>query len=291
MNVVRFCRENRYAVYLVTGFLVAAGFWAMFVLPSNVYPELNFPRVEILVHAGDLSPETMLLTVTRPLEEAASTVLGVRRVRSRTIRAAAEISVLFKPDMDMQYALQLVQGRVGEARGLLPPDTDILVSRLTPSVFPVLSLILNGDVPGTDLRDKAFYVLRPLFSRVPGVGQIEVQSSDTREVSVIVDPQKMLAHRISLVDVADRLRAANQIQSVGRLQKDYQQYLVLTTSQFQDIEQVRNAVVAVAGLSVERFAGISEVSDRIAEPPILITGNGEPAALLQSSRQIGGNIF
>ena len=291
MNVVRFCRENRYAVYLVTGFLVAAGLWAMFVLPSNIYPELNFPRIAILVHAGDLAPEAMLLTVTRPLEEAASTVLGVRRVRSRTIRGAAEISVLFKPDMDMQYALQLVQGRVGEARGLVPPDTDILVSRLTPSVFPVLSLILNGDVPGTDLRDKAFYVLRPLFSRVPGVGQIEVQSSDTREVSVIVDPQRLLAHHLSLVDIADRLRAVNQVQSVGRLQKDYQQYLVLTTSQFQDIEQVRNAVVAVEGSSVVRLRDIAEVRDGIADHAILVTGNGQPAALLNISRQIGGNIL
>ncbi|PYU06959.1 MAG: AcrB/AcrD/AcrF family protein [Acidobacteria bacterium] len=279
MNVVRFCRENRYAVYLVTGFLVAAGLWAMFVLPSNIYPELNFPRIAILVHAGDLAPEAMLLTVTRPLEEAASTVLGVRRVRSRTIRGAAEISVLFKPDMDMQYALQLVQGRVGEARGLLPPDTDILVSRLTPSVFPVLSLILNGDVPGTDLRDKAFYVLRPLFSRVPGVGQIEVQSSDTREVSVIVDPQRLLAHHLSLVDIADRLRAVNQVQSVGRLQKD------------QDIEQVRNAVVAVEGSSVVRLRDIAEVRDGIADHAILVTGNGQPAALLNISRQIGGNIL
>jgi len=259
MNLVRSCRENRYAVYLLTALLVAAGIWAMFVLPSNIYPELNFPRVEILVHAGDLSPNAMLLTVTRPLEEASSSVLGVRRVRSRTIRGAAEISILFKPDMDMQYAVQLVQARVSETRSSLPPDADILVSRVTPAVFPVLSLILNGDVPGTDLRDKAFYVLRPLFSRVPGVGQIEVQSSDTREISVIVDPQKMLAHRISLVDVADRLRAANQIQSVGRLQKDYQQYLVLTTSQFQDIEQVRNAVIASEGSSVVRLRDIAEV--------------------------------
>src|SRR5438445_11175441 len=90
MNVVRFCRENRYAVYLVTGFLVAAGLWAMFVLPSNIYPELNFPRIAILVHAGDLAPEAMLLTVTRPLEEAASTVLGVRRVRSEERRVGKE---------------------------------------------------------------------------------------------------------------------------------------------------------------------------------------------------------
>src|SRR5947209_6990751 len=291
MNVVRFCRENRYAVYLVTGFLVAAGLWAMFVLPSNIYPELNFPRVEILVHAGDLSPDAMLLTVTRPLEEASSSVLGVRRVRSRTIRGAAEISILFKPDMDMQYAVQLVQARVSETRSSLPPDADILVSRVTPAVFPVLSLILNGDVPGTDLRDKAFYVLRPLFSRVPGVGQIEVQSSDTREVSVIVDPQRLLAHHLSLVDIADRLRAVNQVQSVGRLQKDYQQYLVLTTSQFQDIEQVRNAVVAVEGSSVVRLRDIAEVRDGIADHAILVTGNGQPAALLNISRQIGGNIL
>jgi CzcA family heavy metal efflux pump len=291
MNLVRGCRENRYAVYLVTLLLVAAGIWALFVLPSNIYPELNFPRVQILVHAGDLSPDAMLLTVTRPIEEACSSVLGVRRVRSRTIRGAAEISILFKPDMDMQYGVQLVQARVSETRSSLPPDADILVSRVTPAVFPVLSLILNGDVPGTDLRDKAFYVLRPLFSRVPGVGQIEVQSSDTREVSVIVDPQKLLAHHISLVDVSDRLRAANQIQSVGRLQKDYQQYLVLTTSQFLDIEQVRDAVVASEGSSVVRLRDIAEVRDGVADPTTLVTGNGKPAALINISRQIGGNIL
>jgi CzcA family heavy metal efflux pump len=291
MNVVRFCRENRYAVYLLTGFLVAAGFWTIFVLPSNIYPELNFPRVEILVHASDLSPETMLLTVTRPLEEASSSVLGARRVRSRTIRGAADISVLFKPDMDMQLALQLVQGRVAEIRSSLPPNTDLLVSRVTPAFFPVLSLILNGDVPGADLHDIAAFILRPLFSRVPGVGQIEVQSTDTREVSVIVDPQKLLAHRLSLVDVADRLRATNQVQSVGRLQKDYLQYLVLTTSQFQNIDQVRDAVIAIEGASVLRLRDIAEVRDGVEDRTILVTGNGKPAALINITRQIGGNIL
>ncbi|PYU12059.1 MAG: AcrB/AcrD/AcrF family protein, partial [Acidobacteria bacterium] len=115
MNLVRFCRQNRYAVYLLTAFLAAAGLFSVFVLPSNIYPELNFPRILILAHSGDLAPEAMLLTVARPLEELASTVLGVRRVRSKTIRGATEISVLFNPDMDMQYALQLVQARVSEA--------------------------------------------------------------------------------------------------------------------------------------------------------------------------------
>jgi CzcA family heavy metal efflux pump len=291
MNVVRFCRENRYAVFLLTAFLMVGGLYAVLTLPSNIYPELNFPRIVILVHAGDLPPETMLLNVTRPLEEAASTVQGVRRVRSRTIRGACEISVLFAPDMDMQYALQLLQAHVGEERSALPSDTEIQVERVTPTVFPVFSIILNGHVPGKDLRDYAYYTLRPIFSRVIGVGSVDVMASDTREVSVIVDPQKLLAHRLSLVDVADRLKATNQITSVGRLQKDYQQFLVLTTGQFTNIEDIRNTVIAADGQTSVLLREVANVEDGVADRVTLVTGNGQPAALINISRQIGGNIL
>ncbi|MGD1211520.1 MAG: efflux RND transporter permease subunit [Candidatus Acidiferrales bacterium] len=291
MNVVRFCRENRYAVYLLTAFLTIAGLVSVFELPSNIYPELNFPRVVVLAHAGDLAPDTMLLTVTRPLEEAVSTTLGVRRVDSKTIRGNTEIYILFQPDMDMQYALQLAQARVSSARSSLPPDTEIEVDRLSPVVFPVLSLILNGNVPDADLRDDAYYILRPLFSRVPGVGTIQVQGTDTREVSVVVDPQRMLAHRLSLVDIANELRATNQVTSVGRLAKDYSQYLVLTTSQFVSLDDIRNTVVAVDNGAAIRVRDVADVRFGVTDRTTLITGNGRPAALINISRQIGGNIL
>jgi CzcA family heavy metal efflux pump len=291
MNVVRFCRENRYAVYLLTAFLTIAGTAAVFQLPSNIYPELNFPRIVVLAHAGDLAPETMLLAVTRTLEEAVSTTAGVRRVRSKTIRGNTEMSVLFQPDMDMQYALQLVQGRVSEARSTLPSDAEIEVERITPTVFPVLSLILNGNVPDADLRDDGFYILRPLFSRVPGVGTIQVQATDVREVSVVVDPQKMLAHRLSLVDIANELKATNNVTSVGKLAKDYSQYLVLTTSQFTNLDDIRNTVVAIENSTPLRVRDVAEVRYGVADRTTLITGNGKPAALINISRQIGGNIL
>ena len=291
MNIVAFCRRNSYAVYLLTAFLTIAGVVAVLQLPSNIYPELNFPRIVVLAHSGDLSPDTMLLTATRPLEESVSTVLGVRRIRSKTIRGNSEISILFNPDMDMQYALQLVQANVGEARGALPPGTEIQVERVSPVVFPVLSLILNGNVPDSDLRDAAYYVLRPLFSRVPGVGLIQVQATEVREVSVIVDPRKMLAHRLSLVDISAELKATNQINSVGRLSKDYSQYLVLTTSQFVNLDDIRNAVVAIENGVPVRVLDLAEVRDGVEDRQTLITGNGQPAALINISRQVGGNIL
>jgi CzcA family heavy metal efflux pump len=290
MNFVRWCRQNSRAVFLLVAALTLAGLIALFQLPSNIYPELNFPRIIVLLHAGDLSPDVTLLTVTRPIEEQVSTVLGVRRVRSRTIRGGAEISVLFSQDMDMQQALQLVQARVNEARSSMPPDTEIQVERLTPAVFPILSLVLNGNVPDVDLRDFAVYNLKPYFSRVPGVGRVEVDASDVREISVIVDPQKALAHRLSLPDIAERLRATNNVTSVGRLDSNYQQFLVLTNSQFKSAEDVGSVVVSGDPQSPVRLRDVATIREGVQDRKVLVTGNGRPAAVINVTRQIGGNI-
>ncbi len=290
MNLVRLCRKHSRIVFLLTGMLTLAGAVSLFRLPSNIYPELTFPRVVILVHSGDLSPDAMLLTVTRPIEEQVSTVQGMRRVRSRTIRGGAEISVLFTSDADMQQSLQLVQARVNEVRGALPPDTEIEVERLTPAVFPILSLVLNGNVPGADLHDFATYNLKPWFSRVPGVGRVEVNSSDVREISVIVDPAKALAHRLSLPDIAERLRVTNNVTSVGRLDSNYQQFLVLNDTQFKNTEDIGNTVVSNDSQSPVRLRELATIREGVADRKALVTGNGRPAAILSITRQIGGNI-
>ncbi len=133
--------------------------------------------------------------------------------------------------------------------------------------------------------------MKPLISRVPGVGIIEVQASDTRQIQVIVDPQKMVTHRLSLPDIADKLKATNEVTSVGKLPKDYLQYLVLTTSQFTTLDQIRSTVIDTQGPSPVRVSDVAEVSDGVEDRAILVTGNGKPAALINISRQIGGNIL
>ncbi len=290
MNLVRVCRDNSRAVFLLTAVLTLAGLIAIFQLPSNIYPELNFPRIVVLVHAGDLSPDTMLLTITRPIEEQVSTVLGVRRVRSRTIRGGAEVSVLFADNMDMQQALQLVQARVNETRGSLPANTEIEVERLSPTVWPILSLVLNGNVPDADLRDYAVYNLRPAFSRVPGVARVEVDATDTREISIIVDPHKALAHRLSLPEIADRLQATNLVASVGRLEANYQQFLVLTNSQYKNLDDIASTVISGDPANPVRLKDVAVVREGTADRRTLVTGNGKPAAIVNVTRQIGGNI-
>ena len=234
MNVARFAARNSRVILLGIVLLSAAGLYAALTLPSNIYPEVEFPRIQMVARAGDLSPGMMQLAVTRPLEEAARTVLGVRRVRSKTIRGRLEISVIFNPDANMPYSLQLMQAKADEVRPELPAGTELVVERMTPSLFPILSINVTGALPAADLRDLAVYQLRPLLSRVPGVANVEVLASEEREISVIVDPDRLNAAKLTLEQVSDALKATNQVVSAGRLPKDYRQYLVLASGELHE---------------------------------------------------------
>jgi len=291
MNIARFAARNSRAILLGIVMLTVAGLWAMTSLPSNIYPEVEFPRIVIVAKAGDLSPRLVQLAVTRPLEEAARTVLGARRVTSKTIRGACEISVLFNPDTDMPYALQLAQGKVDEVKASLPPGATVAVERMTPSIFPIFSFIVTGSLPPADLRDLAAFELRPLLSRVTGVANVEVLASEEREISVIVDPARLNAAKLTIDQVAEALRATNVVTAVGRLPKDYLQYLVLSTAELTGLEDVRKVVVAFREQTPVYVGDIAEVREGVVDHTTLISGGGKPAAVVSVARQIRGNIL
>ena len=209
VNVAALALRHSRAIGLLAAALVISGALAAFALPSGIYPPLQFPRIVIVAHSGTLPPQSMSLIVTRPIEQVVMAVPGVRRVRSKSIRGASEISAQFDPSTDMVVALQMVQNRVAEITGDLPADTELQIERMTPEIFPVFILSLTGTLPTADLYDYANFVVKPELARVPGAGIIEVQASDTREIEVVLDPAKLAAADLTVVDVSDALKAQN----------------------------------------------------------------------------------
>src|SRR5438045_8366471 len=126
----------------------------------------------------------------------------------------------------MIFALQQVQARVNQVRNDLPAGLDIEIERLTPSLFPILSYNLQGGEPAA-LYDIARYQIKPLISRVPGVGRVDVQGSDVREIEVVADPARLANQGLSYDDVANAIRHATTVTSVGRVSRDYKQYLIV----------------------------------------------------------------
>ena len=276
--------RQRRLVLLVVGLVSVAGIWAGVELPSAIYPELNFSRIKIVAQGSSLGARQVVFSVTRPLEEAVSVVPGVTRVQSHSIRGASELSITFSPTTDMAYALQLVRARVNQIQGSLPPDLDIEIERLTPSLFPILSYNLQGGDAAT-LYDIARYEIKPLLSRVPGVGRVDVQGSDVREIEVMVDPARLSAVGISYADLADAIRRAVTVQAVGRVAQNYRQYLIVTDQEAHSAADV-GAVVLGSGLHVRDVATVQVGTE---DHVRIVAGDGKPAALINVARQVGGN--
>ncbi|HXR23853.1 MAG TPA: efflux RND transporter permease subunit, partial [Candidatus Binataceae bacterium] len=113
-------------------------------IPSAVFPEIQFNRAIIVYSAGDRPAEQMLVAVTRPLEEAAYSVTGVRLVRSATTIGSGEIDVDFVEGTDPVATFELLNGALGEVRANLPADTSIESRLLTSGTFPIIDLSLSS---------------------------------------------------------------------------------------------------------------------------------------------------
>jgi CzcA family heavy metal efflux pump len=135
------------------------------------------------------------------------------------------------------------------------------------------------------LYDLARYEIKPLISRVPGVGRVEVQGSDVREIEVIADPSRLMAQRLTYVDLADAIRRAITVQAVGRVAQDYRQYLIVTDQEAHTPEDI-GAVVIRGGLRVRDVATVQlGTEDHVR----IIAGDGQPAALINITRNLNGN--
>jgi hypothetical protein len=201
-------------------------------------------------------------------------VQGIRRVRSRTFRGATEISAQFDPSTDMIVALQQVQNRIAEIRGVLPAETDLTVERLTPAAFPMFSMNLSGGLSAADLRDYGFYTIRPALSRVAGVGRVNVQSSDTREIEVIVDPAKLVAANLTVDDVAAALRGANVLEPVGHYPTSGTQHLIIASGLWTSANQIASTPVVVKGGATLRVSDLGTVVPGNPDRMSLIVGQG-----------------
>src|SRR3954467_337676 len=291
MSVAGLVDRYARAIALAIALLAGAGIVAGTNLPSSIYPRLEFPRVVIIGHSGTLPARAMMMSVTRPLEQSVMEVPGIRRVRSTTFRGATEISAQFEPSSDMVVALQQVQGKIDDARTTLPDGTDLIVERLTPAAFPMYILNLTGPLSSADLYDYAFYVMRPRLARVAGAGQVEVASSDTREIEVVTDPARLLASGLTVHDVAEKLKAANALAPVGRYSSGGVQQLVLASGLWTSVDQIAETPIAIRRDGVLRVKDVGEVFRGAPDRTGLITGNGKDAASVSVSQQVGANIL
>lgn len=290
MSLSALTHRHRRLLYLAVASLTAGGLLSLFNLPASIYPEANFSRIAIIAQSATREPRDMTVAITRPIEEAMSGVLHLRRIRSRTVQGAAELSLDFSPGVDIQLALQQVQGRLAALRGNLPADVTLFADRLTPSAFPIIQYQVTG-APPIVLRDLALYLIRPRLVGLPDVGSVEVQGGRVRQITVTLDPARLAVTGIGVDEVAAAIRAANVVTAAGRIEREYRQHTVIISGLTPDPSAVSQVVVRqVAGRPVH-VTDLGGVAYGMEDQFKIITGDGRPAALINISRQVNGNVL
>jgi CzcA family heavy metal efflux pump len=288
----RFLLTQSRAIYLSLIIAVIGGLVALCSLASGIYPEVVFPRVIVLVEAGDSAAQLLLPTVTRPIEESVSKIPGFRQVRSQTLRGNVEVSVIFSNDTDIELALQQVRGRIGELRNAFPANSVVTIERLMPSVFPVLSYNLIADnLPLERLNELAVYNIRPRLLQVPGIAQVKTQSACSREFAVEVDPARLSMLHLSLSQVASAIQSTNQVAVVGRNVQDRQQSLIMATGELFSVDQLKNVVVTARGGTPITLGQIAKVSEGTNDITTAFSGSGKKAVLISLIKQPMGNLL
>ena len=283
-------QHSRPVIFLILTFGLLGAYLA-FTIPVSVFPSTDFPRVLIAVDNGVMPIDQMMVTVTRPLEEAVNSVPGLLNVRSITSRGSAEIDLYLRWDVDMFQTLQYVNAAISRVQPELPATAKIEAHRMTFAAFPIIGYSLTSDsMPQTKLWEMATYEMKPRLNRLEGVSTVIIQGGQEPEFHVTPDPAKLLAASVTVSDILDALRRTNLIDSPGLLERNHQLYLGLVNGQVRTPEEIANAVIknTPAGIPV-RIGDVATVAPGVKPVYTVVTAGGKPAVLLNINRQPDGN--
>jgi cobalt-zinc-cadmium resistance protein CzcA len=204
--LIRLALRHRVAVVGATLLLMAGGMFSLRHIPFDAYPDLTGTRVEVITVAPGMAPEEVERLVTYPVESALMGIPGTEGVRSVSKAGLSLVTVPFGDEVDVYFARQLVQQRLGDATAMLPAGVEPGLGPVATPMGELYQYVLSSDsLTLTQLKTLQDYTIRPRLRTVPGVSEVNSWGGLTERIEVTVDPVRLAARRLTLQDVHDAL--------------------------------------------------------------------------------------
>jgi multidrug efflux pump subunit AcrB len=286
----QFFHTHKNPVTVIIVIIILGGIFAYSQMQTSLFPEITFPKIKIIADAGQQPVNKMMITVTRPLENAIKKVPQLQTIRSTTSRGSCEISAYLNWDANVDISQQRIEALINEIRNTLPPDINITVERMNPSILPVTGYSLESKTRSAiDLKLLADYTVKPFLSQVEGVSQIVVVGGKTKEYWLQLDIQKMTALGITPDMINTALGNTNFIRSNGYLNDYRQMYLTVTDASVSSKEELQNIVISNSKRIV-LLKDIADVQIQEAKEYVKINSNGHESVLLGVVKQPNANL-
>jgi multidrug efflux pump len=241
-------------------------------------PDVDFPIVAVAITYEGASPEIMESDVVDYVEDAVTSIEGIKQVTSTSREGACNINVEFELSRNIDAALQDVQAKVAQAARRLPKEIDPpIITKVNPEDDPILWLTVAGNRPPNFIADYIRNVLKPQFQTIEGVGDLRLGGYRERNIRVWFDAMRMEAQGLTVKDVIQAIQREHLEVPAGRIETPEREMNVRAEGEAIDVESFRNLVVLYKDQTPVRLRDVAVVEDGLEDRRRLSRANGQPS--------------
>ncbi len=286
----KFIKKPFYSVMVII-FLVITGSWSLWRMPADYFPGLNYPLINVVTEYSGVSPRSMEMLVTQPIEEALQSVRGVQRTSSVTAMGHSEVTVEFGSGYSVMEARQLTAAALSSLAGQLPAGVRPVIDNLGSRMQQVIGFtFVNPDIPPSRLRYLVQYRIKPALLGLKNISRIEVLGGEQPAVVVEPDLQKLRRLHLCFRDIAKVLKANNIVVSGRYLTQNYYDIPIRGNGQYQSLTDLQNIAVAAGPHGIPVFLkSVAQIKKGGLPQHYLIRSGKSPAVALmvQKSESAG----
>jgi len=256
----------------------------------DLFPKVDYPIVNISTALKGASPEIMDIDVTDKIEEAVSSINGVKSISSASTEGNSTVTVEFFLERNIDLAAQDIREKVAGVISRLPEEiSDPVIAKVDPDASPVLWINLSGEKSIRELSIYADEVLKEQIQKIEGVGAINMGGLRQRQIRIWLDAQKLVAYQIAANDVSEALKRQNLELPAGRIESQSMEYAIKVNGEIASIPEFNDIIIAYYKGSPIRIRDVGRAEDGMAEKRSLSRFNGVPAVGMGIQKQSGSN--
>jgi CzcA family heavy metal efflux pump len=285
--------RQRVLLLALSAVLIVFGIRAVRTTPLDVFPEFAPPVVEVQTEAPGLSTEEVESLISVPLENGLNGVSWLKTLRSKSVLGLSSVVCIFREGTDLMRARQLVQERVAAIAPRLPAvaHAPVILPPLSSTSRALKIGVSSKTLSQMELSDLARWTIRPRLMAVPGVANVAIWGQRDRQYQVLVDPDRLAAHGVSLEAVTRAAGDAAAVAAGGFVELPNQRLPVRHRAAIETVEDLARTVVLFTNGVALRLGDVAEVV--VNHPPPIGDAviNDGPGLLLIVEKQPWGNTL
>lgn len=292
MNIARWSVTRPVAVTMRIMALVLLGAILFTRIPIDLLPRVDLPVVAVNTNWPNTPPQEIETQITRPIEQAVSTIPGLYSVSSTSELGESQVRVTLNYGVDVDQATVDVLQFVQRASRSFPNDPNLtppVVYKFDPNSFPIMIFGVSGMDDPIKLRTLLVNEISPILESAGGVAQASVSGGRDRAIIVDVDPQKLQAYGLTLADISDRIRAENLSRPAGIAQTGDREFVLRSSGYFRNVADAESTPIRVDNGRQILLRDVATVRDDGTEQRVWTRVNGEPAVGITITKQSDAN--